>query len=97
MEWLPTSVSLPREFHGQGSLAGYSPWGPRESDTTEQLTRSLSAATLLYKTNQSMKEIKKMVLGNSNAVCQAVYMSHIGRYYIIPNLQMVKLRQGTPK
>ena len=44
-----------------------------------------------------MKEIKKMVLGNSNAVCQAVYMSHIGRYYIIPNLQMVKLRQGTPK
>ena len=24
--------------HGQRSLAGYSPWGPKESDTTEQLT-----------------------------------------------------------
>ena len=24
-EWLPTPVFLPREFHGQRSLAGYSP------------------------------------------------------------------------
>ena len=27
--WLPTPVFLPREFHGQRSLAGYSPWGHR--------------------------------------------------------------------
>ena len=27
-------VFLPGEFHGQGSLAGYSPWGRKESDTT---------------------------------------------------------------
>ena len=25
--WKPTPVFLPREFHGQRSLAGYSPWG----------------------------------------------------------------------
>ena len=31
-------MSLPGEFHGQRSLAGYSPWGHRGSDTTEQLT-----------------------------------------------------------
>ena len=31
-------VFLPGEFHGQRSLAGYSPWDHRESDTTEQLT-----------------------------------------------------------
>ena len=31
-EWLPTPVSLPREFHRQRSLAGYSPWGRKESD-----------------------------------------------------------------
>ena len=31
-------VFLPGEFHGQRSLAGYSPWGHRESDSTEQLT-----------------------------------------------------------
>ena len=27
---------LPGEFHGWGNLAGYSPWGRRESDMTEQ-------------------------------------------------------------
>ena len=37
-EWLPTPVFLPGEFHGQRNLAGYSPWGRKESDTTEQLT-----------------------------------------------------------
>ena len=34
-EWLPTSVFLPGGFHGQRNLAGYSPWGCRESDTIE--------------------------------------------------------------
>ena len=29
--------SMDREFHGQRSLVGYSPWGHRESDTTEWL------------------------------------------------------------
>ena len=33
-------VFLPREFHGQRSLAGYSPWSHKELDTTEQLTLS---------------------------------------------------------
>ena len=38
-EQLPTPVFLPGEFHGQKSLEGsYSPWGHKESDTTEQLT-----------------------------------------------------------
>ena len=39
-EWQPTPVFLPGEVHGQGSLAGYSPWGRRESDTTEPLTHA---------------------------------------------------------
>ena len=26
---------MPGEFHGQRSLAGYSPWGCKESNTTE--------------------------------------------------------------
>ena len=37
-QWLPTPVFLPGELHGQRSLAGYSLWSHRESDTTEQLT-----------------------------------------------------------
>ena len=33
--WQPTLAFLPGESHGQRSLAGYSPWGCQESDTTE--------------------------------------------------------------
>ena len=40
-EWLPTPVFLLGEVHGQRSLAGYSPWGCKELDTTEPLTLSL--------------------------------------------------------
>ena len=35
-------VFLPGEFHEQRSLAGYSPWNPKELDMTEQLTSFLS-------------------------------------------------------
>ena len=30
-----TPVFVPRKFHGQRSLVGYSPWGLEELDTTE--------------------------------------------------------------
>ena len=39
-EMATTPVFLPGEFHGQRSLVGYSPWGHKESDTTEQLTHT---------------------------------------------------------
>ena len=41
-EWLPTPVFLPGKSHGQRSLADYNPWGHKETDTTKQLTLSLS-------------------------------------------------------
>ena len=34
-KWQPTSVFLPGKSHGQRSLVGYSPWGRKESDTTD--------------------------------------------------------------
>ena len=34
-EWLHTPVWLPGECQGQRSLVSYSPWAPKESDTTE--------------------------------------------------------------
>ena len=36
--WQPTPVFLPEESHGQRSLVGYSPWGRKESDTSEHLS-----------------------------------------------------------
>ena len=34
-KWQPTSICLPGKFHGQRSLANYSPWGCKESVTTD--------------------------------------------------------------
>ena len=34
-KWQHTPVLLPGESHGQRSLAGYSPWGFKESDMTD--------------------------------------------------------------
>ena len=40
--WQPSAVFLPGEFDGQRSPVGYSPWGGKESDTTERPTLSFS-------------------------------------------------------
>ena len=37
-KWQPTPVFLPGKSHRWRSLAGYSPWGRKQSDTTERLT-----------------------------------------------------------
>ena len=49
-ERLPTPVLLPGEFHGQKSLASYSPCGCKQLDTTEQLplTHSLRGMSVYY-------------------------------------------------
>ena len=45
--WQPTPVFLSGENHGQRSLAGYSPWGRKESDTTERLHLQLELLVLV--------------------------------------------------
>ena len=36
-KWQPTPVFLPGKSHGRRGLVGYSPWGRKELDKTEQL------------------------------------------------------------
>ena len=38
-KWQPSPVLLPGKSHGQRSLVGFSPWGHKESDTTEHSTQ----------------------------------------------------------
>ena len=45
--WLPTPVFSLGKFHGPRSLAGYSPWGHKESDTTEQPPHTHTQACFL--------------------------------------------------
>ena len=38
----PLQYACPENPHGQSSLVGYSPWGLKESDTTERRSRARS-------------------------------------------------------
>ena len=49
-EWLPSPVFLPGESRGQRSLTGYSPWGCKESDTTEATEHTHTRHTALAST-----------------------------------------------
>ena len=53
-EWQPTPVFLPREFHRQRSLVGYTPQGHKESDTTERPTLSLLLQTLVLQAQRQV-------------------------------------------
>ena len=44
-----TPVLLPGESHGGRSLVGYSPWGRKESDTTERLYLLMTILSLQNK------------------------------------------------
>ena len=45
-QWHPTPVLLPGKSHGWRTLAGCSPWGCYESDTTEQLNFHFSLSCI---------------------------------------------------
>ena len=45
-KWYPTSLFLPRKFHGQRGLAGYSLQGHKESDKTKH--NSFSQCSVRY-------------------------------------------------
>ena len=55
-EWQPIPVFMPEKFHGQRSLASYSPQGRKESDMTEQL---LLSRAMNYKLNRKRRELCK--------------------------------------
>ena len=46
-EWQSIPEFLPKKSHRQRNLPGYSPWGHKESDTTERLTTSSSIYLLM--------------------------------------------------
>ena len=47
-EWQQTPVFLPRKSQGQRRLAGYSPWGHKKSDMTQQLNDTKVLTSIFY-------------------------------------------------
>ena len=50
-KWQPTPVFSLEKSHGQRCLVGYSPWGLKESDTTEGLSTHTTAIEVLFEPN----------------------------------------------
>ena len=63
-KWKPTPVFLPGKSHGQRRLAGYSPGGCQQSDTTELACTSQGSNVVfvLVHTQLSQHDIKKAIL-----------------------------------
>ena len=78
-KWQPTPVFLPGCSHGQSSLAGYSPWGCKESDTTEH-THTTHCTGL----SQTIVDIANIYWGflGSTIFCQAHLMCRLTLYNI---------------
>ena len=54
--WQPTPVFFPGESRGQRGLAGYSPWGYKESDVTEE------TVYILKRIPEKIKNLKNIKL-----------------------------------
>ena len=74
-EWQPTPVFLPGESHGRRSLESYSPWGRKESDTTEQLTLLLH---FLFYSLFPLSTVENPLcpINDCVCICVCVYESH---------------------
>ena len=67
-KWHPTPVFLSGKFHGQKSLAGYSPWGYKEPDTTEHHQVSATRASYRKKSTNILANTVKFILLIYNSV-----------------------------
>ena len=63
----PTPVFIPGKSHGPRSLVGYSPWGHKESDTTERLHFHFSYVKYCYQKKNFFKIFLKRQAGRSES------------------------------
>ena len=76
--WQSTPVLLPEKSHGQWSLAVYSSWGHKESDTTEQLSTATTQGQLIFHKeakNAPWREdslFNKQCSGNWRIICERI-------------------------
>ena len=65
-QWHPTPVLLPGISHGRRSLVGYSPWGCKESDTTEWLHFTPFTHFVLYRWRRKWQPTPVFLPGESH-------------------------------
>ena len=85
-EGMATHPFLSGEPHGQRSLAGYSPWNFKASDTTEQLTLSLSGRNHWI--------FKKWIFFKDTLLFVPFSFYSLFREYMVENILMPDFFQG---
>ena len=70
----PLQYSCLETPHGQRSLAGYSPLGRKESDTTEWLNTQALSWHFLSPTSQVMETPRKLLEQSAFVICVRVYV-----------------------
>ena len=89
-EWQPTPLFLSGEFHGQRSLAGYTPWGNKESDTTERLTHTKKGGIVSHFSVRNIKFSEK----GSNGPSQVGAKTNVQPLSLLPRFLLQ--RKSTP-
>ena len=89
----PTRVSLPGKSQGQRSLAGYSPWGRRESDGAERLADPppLGAARLCEREEAWLEHQTAGSCGTGSGKEQGLEGRWFGIYISAPCVTLGKL------
>ena len=81
-EMQPTPVFLPGKFHGRRSLVGYSPWGRKESYTTEPVHLTSLQHPLYFSYKHST--VLSMSFHRESTMCQALGKED-GKSSLLPN------------
>ena len=88
-KWRSTPVLLLGKSHGQRSLVGYSPWGRRESDTTERLHFHFSLSLFTFISWVLFLSKSREESSERTTVVDHVFnMVHIVRQYIFCTLSV---------
>ena len=95
-KWQPTPVFLPGESHAQRSLAGYSPWGHKESDTTEQLRKKIAVSLNIGKLPLKCLKMTLMsptLVGIYRLCCKQGHLVHQDQQdcWLLPCLRLWKM------
>ena len=81
-EWEPTPVFLPGEPHGQRNLAGFSPWGHKESDTTERLLQCIKQEDSgAYSQILALSSVSCVSQKDSSSLCYTGSSPHMSLHY----------------
>ena len=86
-KWQPTPVFLPRKFHGQRSLAVYSPWGRRVRHNWAQHNDILKSTWILCKYNRGWVIIIAIEFKDKHGkkTCQCVFLKAGDLEWVLPD------------